>query len=354
PPAARTWRGSRDPRLHGAAHSSQRQSQPMSDVRYAPSSRRGRGRARALDERPTDHRSASVTRPFAVALDPVGVATRDLDAGERAFRRLGFNLTPRSFHRGSRAPGAPIEEWGSGNHCAMLRRGYLEIIGLTDPGKFSSVKPMLDMYEGTHIVAFQPQSIHLVHDILTAKHLPLDDIRELERMAAYGADGQERRRVAFRNMYWTRSHFTEARLQYTEHLTRDVMWQPHLLTHRKGALGVSGVFLCAPDAGAVAHKLAPMLGVDPQPVRDGEYDLRLAASWVKIVTPLAWSDWAPGAALPPLPAPVGLAVEVGALAETRSYLAGQNIGLHDGREGGAWVDQKDAGNTVVYFFSRQT
>src|SRR5262249_49050285 len=195
----------------------------MSDVRYAPSSRRGRGRARALDERPTDHRSASVTQPFAVDLDHVGVAIRDLDAGERAFRRLGFNLTTRSFHRGSRIPGAPIEEWGSGNHCAMLQRGYLEIIRLTDPAKFSSVQPMRGMYQGARIVAFEPRSILHVHHELTARHLPVDDIRELERMAAYGPDGRERRRVAFHNMYWTRAHFTEARLQYTEHLTREVM-----------------------------------------------------------------------------------------------------------------------------------
>jgi len=293
-----------------------------------------------------------VTQPFAVDLDHVGVAIRDLDAGERAFGRLGFNLTQRSFHRGSRVPGAPIEEWGSGNHCAMLQRGYLEIIGLTDPARFSSVKPMLDMYQGTHIVAFEPRSIHHVHRALTARNLPVDDIRELERMAAYGPDGRERRRVAFRNMYWTRSHFTEARLQFTEHLTREVMWQPHLLEHPNGAVGLSGLFLCAPDASGLASKLAPMLGIEPQPTRDGEFDLGLASSWVKILTPAAWSAWAPGMAPPPLPAPVGLAVQVKSLAETRSYLAQRGIGLHDGPERGVWVEPKDAGNTVVYFFSR--
>lgn len=291
--------------------------------------------------------------PLAVDLDHVGVATRDLDAGEQAFRRLGFNLTPRSFHRGARAPGAPIEEWGSGNHCAMLGQGYLEIIGLTDAAKFSSVKPMLDMYQGAHIVAFQPRSVRQVHDVLTARHLPVDDIRELEREVAYGPDGHERRRVAFRNMYWTRSRFTEARLQYTEHLTRDAMWQPHLMGHPNGAVGLRGVFLCALDAAAVARKLGPMLGIDPEPVRDDEYDLRLASSWVRILTPNAWSGWAPGTALPPLPAPVGLVLEVRSLAETRSYLARRGVGFHEGPEGGVWIEPEDAGNTVVYFVGQQ-
>jgi len=75
-------------------------------------------------------------------------------------------------------------------------------------------------------------------------------------------------------------------------------------------------------------------------------------TWMKVLTPAAWSAWAPGTALPPLPAPVGLAVEVKSLADTRSYLAQRGIGLHDGPERGIWIEPKDAGNAVVYFFSR--
>ena len=115
-----------------------------------------------------------MTKPLALDLDHVGVATCNLDAGERSFRRLGFNLTARSFHRGSRSPGAPIEDWGSGNHCAMLQRGYVELIGLTDATKFSSVKSMLDLYQGTHIIAFEPASVQHVRDALAARNLPVE------------------------------------------------------------------------------------------------------------------------------------------------------------------------------------
>lgn len=292
-----------------------------------------------------------MSKLLALNLDHVGVAMRDLDAGERAFRRLGFRLTPRSFHRGSRVPGAPIEEWGSGNHCAMLERGYVEVIGLTDPAKFSSVKSMLDLYEGAHIVAFAPASVDVVRDVLVARGIPVDAIRELERMAAYGRDGAEQRRVAFRNMYLTRTHFTEARLQYTEHLTRDVMWQPHLLVHPNGATGVSHLFLCAPDAGAVARKLAPALGVEPLSICDGEYDLRLSSSRLRVLTLAAWAQWAPETALPPLPAPVGLGIEVRSLEQTESWLRQQDVETHRGRDGGIWVGPHHGCNTVIYFFA---
>src|SRR5262249_54831610 len=158
----------------------------------------------------------------------------------------------------------------------------------------------------------------------------VDDIRDLERMAACGPEGKEQRRVAFRNMYLTRSHFTEARLQYTEHLTRDVMWQPHMLTHPNGAVGLSHLYLCAHDAAATADKAAPMLGVGSLHVRDGEYVLPLAASELRVVTPAAWSHWAPGTPLPPLPAAVGLGLAVASLPATKTYLAEQGIRFHDG------------------------
>ena len=64
-------------------------------------------------------------------LDHAGVAVRDLDAAEAAYRRLGFNLTPRSIHSGAVEPGGPVVPWGSGNHCAMFADGYLEVVGLT-------------------------------------------------------------------------------------------------------------------------------------------------------------------------------------------------------------------------------
>ena len=49
-------------------------------------------------------------------LDHVGLAVASLDEAAEVYERLGFQLTPRSFHSGSREPGGPVEAWGSGNH----------------------------------------------------------------------------------------------------------------------------------------------------------------------------------------------------------------------------------------------
>ncbi|HEX9465893.1 MAG TPA: VOC family protein [Alphaproteobacteria bacterium] len=287
--------------------------------------------------------------PVALDLDHVGVAVRRLDAGRDALLRLGFRLTPRSQHRGARTPGGPVEEWGSANHCAMLRQGYIELAGLTDPSKFSNVRSLVEKYEGTHIVALEPKTAEAAHAELTARGVPVDAPRDLERMAAYGPDERDSRRVAFRNLYLAPSAFTEARLIYTEHLTRDVMWQPHLMEHANGALRLRDLFLCAPEPEVTAKKLAPAFGVDPAATADGEHVLRFANSAVRVLSPAAWSKWAPGAKLPPLPAPVGLGLQVASWGATQDFFRRQDFSVNACPTGGIWIGPDQACGTVMHF-----
>jgi len=160
-------------------------------------------------------------------LDHVGVAVKSLDRGRDAFRRLGFTLTARSFHSGSRVPGGPVETWGSGNHCAMFAEGYLEIIGLTDPEKYSSVKDMVGRYEGLHIIAIGVDpapgtgaTADAARDELVRRGVPVEAPRSLERDAAFGPRDEETRRAKFRNCYLDRQQYTEGRFLYIQHLTR--------------------------------------------------------------------------------------------------------------------------------------
>ncbi|HJY78302.1 MAG TPA: VOC family protein [Burkholderiales bacterium] len=289
---------------------------------------------------------------IALDLDHAGIAVRNLDAGRQAFLRLGFTLTQRSHHQGSRTPGGPIEPWGSANHCAMLSQGYLEVVGLVDAAKFSNVKGMVARYEGAHIVAFRPRSVAAAYDTLTKASLPVDAPRDLERMAPYGPDAAESRRVAFRNMYLTKSIFTEAQFQYTEHLTRDAMWQPHLLVHPNGALALQTVFLCAPEPQATAQKLAPMLGVVPGGAASGEWQLAFSNSSIRVLSPAAWARWAPDAPLPPLPAPVGVGIRVESLRATQHHLERNAVPCAPCPGPGLRVAQAYAGGAVLVFFER--
>ena len=127
-------------------------------------------------------------------LDHCGVAVKSLDRGRDAYARLGFQLTARSFHSGSRTKGGPVEPWGSGNHCAMFRDGYLEIIGLTDASMYSTVKDMVATYEGLHIVAIGSGEADAAYAEFQEAGAPVEAPRALERDAADG--GAQARKLA--------------------------------------------------------------------------------------------------------------------------------------------------------------
>lgn len=287
-----------------------------------------------------------------VALDHIGVAVKDLERGRAAYDRLGFRLTPRSQHRGSPTPGAPVEPFGSGNHCAMLRHGYLEVVGLTDSALFSNVKSFVARYEGAHIVAMGVKSAADAYQALTQRGVRVDAPRQLERDAAYGESGTETRRAAFRNMHFARDAFPEAHFLFIEHLTRDVLWQPHLLDQPNGVTALSDIFICVPDVEASAEKLAALFATTAERSGEGEYRLPLARGTAWILSPAAWTRWAPGAPTPPLPSPVGIGFEVASVDETRRLLTERGVATTEGRRGGIWVKPEDACGTTLYFFEK--
>ncbi|MBK8064423.1 MAG: VOC family protein [Betaproteobacteria bacterium] len=294
----------------------------------------------------------TTTAAIALDLDHCGTIVRDLDRAQQVFARLGFNLTTRSHHVGSPTPGAPIEPLGSANHCAMLQQGYLEVMGHVDPTKTSNAVAMAKRYEGLHIVAFRPESSELVQSRLIDRGLPVDPVRALERMTPYGPEGRESRRVAFKNSRFNTGVFTEAQFQYTEHLTRDVMWQKHLTVHPNGALALQALYLCSPDPQATAAKFVPLLGIAPVANAQGEQVFEFAASRLVVLSPAAWALRAPGEPTPPLPAPVGFDVRVDSLAKARACLEANGVPVQPGTgaaAGGLRVGTAHACGVVIHF-----
>jgi catechol 2,3-dioxygenase-like lactoylglutathione lyase family enzyme len=285
-------------------------------------------------------------------LDHVGVAVLDLDRGRDVFRRLGFRLTARSFHSGSPTPGAPVERWGSGNHCAMFQQGYLEIIGLTDPALYSSVRDMVARYEGLHIVAIGCGDAQAAQAELMAAGAPVESFRSLEREAAFGPHDESTRRAAFRNIYVDRQKFPEARLLFIEHLTPEVLWQPHLLEHPNGAIRIDAVHLVVPDPRASCDKFAPLFSSKTRH-SPGESHLDLDRGTMSFVTEARWRERVPGRFLPPLPSPAGFSISVVSLAQTRNWLAGQGVpvrdALHDDGVECLWLAAEDACGAAIQF-----
>ncbi len=284
-----------------------------------------------------------------LTLDHVGVAVRELDVGRAAYERLGFRLTTRSMHSGSPSAGAPVIPWGSGNHCAMFQSGYLEILGLTDPDRYSSVKDMVARYEGLHIVALGCMNADATYAAMSAKGIPVEAPRALERDAAYGPDGAQTRRARFRNLYVDRARFPDARFLYIEHLTRDVLWQPHLLDHPNGALALEAVYFCAAELAASSERISRATGAVPKMRSPGHAELELARGRLRILDLAAWRARGNDAPRADLPVPAGFGIRVRALDATRELLARNGVSTRV-EPNGVWVAPEQGCGAALHFF----
>ena len=288
-------------------------------------------------------------------LDHVGIAVADLARGRATFEHLGFKLTSRSDHAGARTPGGPVEPWGSGNHCAMFESGYLEILGITDPQKFSNAQDMVARYEGAHIVALGCASADAACAALRGRGITVTAPQRLERKAAFGEHDEQRRLAAFRNLYLERTAYPEARFLYIEHLTREVLWQPHLLTQPNGVCAIREVTLCAADAGGAAARVGRIAGSEPVAEGEGEdvWRLPLRHSALRVVSPQAWRQQRLGAPLPlpPLPAPVEIAFAVRELTQTQAFFTQRNVPTTMDAHGRLWLAPSLACGAALSFFA---
>lgn len=294
-------------------------------------------------------------------LDHCGVAITDLDRGRATYSKLGFQLTARSIHSGARTTGGPVEPWGSGNHCAMFREGYLEIIGLTDASMYSSVKPMVERYEGLHIVAIGCGDADAAYAEFQKAGAPVEAPRALERDAAFGPGDRETRRAKFRNMYVERDQFPEGRFIFIEHVTRDVLWQPHLLDHPNGALGLDAIYFVVADPEATARKFAPLFSerIERFP---GVIKLTLDRGTLWLTQEKQWRERVPGSFVPPVPSPAGFGIRVASLEATRKYLesngvpvqAGMNASPKPGVPASLWVAPEYACGAAIQFMQAES
>ena len=289
-------------------------------------------------------------------LDHVGVAVRDLDAGRRAFARLGFSLTERSLHSGALVPGGPVEPWASGNHCAMFDAGYLEIIGLTDPdpARFSNVRDLVSRYQGVHIVAIGCDDADRAAAEFSARGAPIQAPRALERDAAWGSTGHETRRAKFRNLYVDRDAYPEARFLVIEQVTPEVLWQPHLLRHANTTVAIDAVYFVADDPLPIAVKFAGLFAPKATVhARGNAMSVPLDRGMIWVTDPASWRSRVPGAFVPPAPAPAGFGVRVTSLATCREILRANGVSVHEGMASGPaaslWVAPEDACGAAIQF-----
>ncbi len=253
-------------------------------------------------------------------LDHVGIAVADLDAAAAKFRRLGFQLTQRGYHTlPPPAPGAEPPRVGTGNNCAMLRRGYLELIGVTSPAYRGRLRADIARYEGLHVIAFGAADAAEAASALRGAGIEVTGPRTLERPIQEKGKTQLAR---FEIVDLPQDLLPEGHFFAIEHSTPELLWKKPLLAHPNGVLSLETLIVAVTDPADLAHRLSRILAVAP--VEEEGFVLELKAGRVHVVD----GDWIaanlPGK-MPELPYIAGLGLGVGDIEKTADLLAKNGV-----------------------------
>lgn len=257
-------------------------------------------------------------RPF--NLDHLGFLTHDLDAAAQAMERLGFFMAPLSFHRENLSSGAP-QKTGTANRCMMFRCGYVEMLGIVDPRRYSGwIRDALRRYEGLHVIGFGHEDLQgLLASLAATNRKP--PVRKLSRALEIGG---EERTVAFTLLLHSGAESPEARFVTLEHHTREVLWHPSLLDHPNGAVALAGVTLVVAAPGEFSARVAAWTGASPVGAA-GRLRIDLPGGFIEALSEAEARDEY-GAALPsPLPPVVGMTIAVTDLAATARRLRERQV-----------------------------
>lgn len=243
-----------------------------------------------------------------------------MDGAGVAFGRLGFPLTPLTVHRNEDEAGNRIRT-GTANRCAMLARGYLEILtdveGLDTP--FSRAhRAAVARYEGLHLIAFSVDDVTAEAGRLDAEGFRPRPVANLRRPMPVDGGGEEE--AGFSVLRVPLGTMAEGRMQILRHETPDVVWQPSTIARDNAVSGLSGVAICTDDPAEAADRYARFTGRAGEGAR-----IVLDRGSLDFVTPAGLARAIPAARPPSLPFIAAAVLESADIAATRRFFEAAGI-----------------------------
>ncbi|MDP3415571.1 VOC family protein [Falsiroseomonas sp.] len=290
----------------------------------------------------------------ATTLDHAGLCTADLPALTAAWERMGFALSPFARQSGKRTPDGAVEAYGTGNRCAFLEHGYIELLGLVEPGLFSNgLDGFLARYTGAHILAFGIQDAEGNLERLRRGGLAIPGVSWLQRPVEEGGPIARFARLPFPDA-------PEGRMQLIQHLTPELVWDRRWMAHRNGAVSLETAILAVADPAATTARLSQLTGQPARPDPLAGFVLALPgaaggagpfspalATHLRILPEAALGQVLPGVTAPALPFIAGLVIRTKDQGQAaRAVLAGLPVVQ---APDGIMVPPEHAGGAAVVF-----
>lgn len=198
-----------------------------------------------------------------IGLDHVVVVVRDLDAAAQNWRRLGFTVSPRGAHSA---------HMGTGNYTIMLEPDYIELLGvLIETPLNAPTREYVARHEGIERAAFTTADAALGAGELRARgHAstigPTDFSRPVEMPD--GSQSQAR----FRTFQWPVNERPGGlRIFACQHLSRETVWIPSLLSHANTATGIDRVEMLSKNPRTAADHMGRLIDRAPEQEADGAW-----------------------------------------------------------------------------------
>lgn len=295
-------------------------------------------------------RTASVPQTPAggeIFLDHVGWYVPDM-AAATAFERLGFRLTPFTPHADEQPDGRRIPS-GTANRCAMLERGYLEILthvpGL-DTMRTRELRAGLARYTGLHLIAFTCADAEAESARLRAAGFEVQPTVKLRRPMPLDGGGEGT--AAFSVVRLPPGAMPEGRIQLLTQDTPEVVWQPSMIARENAVAALSGVVVVVADPSEAVRRFARYLG-RPAPAAG---TIALDRGAVTFLCEAEFRAAMPGADAPSIPFIAAAALESRDLAATRAFLVKKDVRLAFDRPDALAVAPAEAMGAAVVIHAR--
>lgn len=289
-----------------------------------------------------------------IFLDHVGWFVPDMDVASAAFARLGFPMSPYTVHTNERPDGTRVPS-GTANRCAMIARGYLEVLTRV-PGVESpltrQLQAGLDRYAGLHLVAFTvadaDAAARRLREAGFSPHPPV----ALRRAMPLDVGGEGT--AAFTVVRIPDDEMAEGRVQILTQDAPDVVWQPSVTAEDNALDMLSGLLICVADAAEAAGRYARFTGRPAVPAAHGAWRIALDRGEIVIGDPGACASILPGMPVPDLPFMAAVAIRSADLAATRACLAAEDVPLLVDEPGRVVVDPRAAMGAAMVLHGRDT
>jgi catechol 2,3-dioxygenase-like lactoylglutathione lyase family enzyme len=190
-------------------------------------------------------------------VDHVVIAVRSLQTAARRYRSLGFRLSPQGGH----------PALGSINHTFVFHSGsYGELLAVERPGIFTAYyQAFAEANEGLAGLALRTSDAGVAHAALARAGFAPEPVLDFARPVELPHGVREAR---FSVIQLPLDRLAGGRVFLCQHHTPELVWQPDMLDHPNGVLGIESVTLLAPGPEVAADGYARLVGRPAAPEGD--------------------------------------------------------------------------------------